>query len=1123
MPELFCPVSPRKASFGGVHHHKAHAVASDVIIEEVAAILEISTSQVNHRASFVQLGGHSLSANLLATACRRRGFKVSVESILTSKFISGIVESARAVKAPKLKLAAGSTLKVPSTPLSPLRSPRRAMHSPLRSSVHHMSSPVSPFEQSFNIVSSEQSGDAPLTEMQLSLIHGSTANPGSNVICFTQTYKTSDIPTVREAWRHVTSIEPIFRSSIDLAYKGRGRMVVSETHSFIWNEVVVRDRNTFEELVTKDPTDASLEPSFEVITLAPEGISTVIWRIHHAFIDGYSAKLVYKKFRAVLNGFSVESGTDFSSVARGLQALQKTTENIHRQFWQRQAAMGEAVGTLALNRPVDASPASAPSQRMASVEARFDIEKLTARARDANVSLATIYNAAWALALSAYTDSDAVVFGVVFSGRNLPLQGAEDTIGPLINTLPLRLFLNQEWSTDEYLRHVFERMVELSTVHSSCPEDGFTRDFSSALAMEFDISLDDDDKAVRPLGSSAFRVISDLPISVVMLPEDGTLRLDYQARSFSKYDMDLLMSAFCSGLSGLLQSTWSVSECLDSLVPNDVKRDVLCLGNAFSKETTPESVTDDLVTLFERAVRNNPTLSAVQKGDVSLTYAELDHQAGLLASKLAKLVNAGDIVCVHADRSINWIIAIYGILKAGAVYSPLDPALPPSIRNDNFQTADAKLFLTPAAKDKGFKPSSCNTCLSIEELLDEAADARPLPHRVRPNPVANAYVCFTSGSTGKPKGVVCHHEGLVAFERDVTVRLMATPGTKVSQLMSPAFDGSIHEIFSTLSYGATLVLAHSVDPFAHLALVNSAIMTPSVAKTLDPEDYPELRTLYLVGEPCPQYVNDMWSSVKNLYNMYGPTEGTGGATIQHMQPGKTVNIGPPKPSSRVYILDRDGRLSPPGVVGEIYLAGVQVARGYIGRPEETAKRFLNDPFIKGARMYRTGDRGVWNAAGEVECLGRNDRQIKLRGFRLDLNDLEVRVVEGVRGATLAAICQKQDYLIAMIQPASLDMNEVRSQLTQCLPAHAVPRDVALVDSFPKTNIGKLDYKAMIDLVKPVVAAAQATGKPLVTETEKTIAEVWRSSLGLADEITIYADSSFKTLGGNSILVSFFFF
>lgn len=270
-----------------------------------------------------------------------------------------------------------------------------------------------------------------------------------------------------------------------------------------------------------------------------------------------------------------------------------------------------------------------------------------------------------------------------------------------------------------------------------------------------------------------------------------------------------------------------------------------------------------------------------------------------------------------------------------------------------------------------------------------------------------------------------------------------------------------------------------------------------------------------MGEPVPQPVNDTWAAQKQLYNMYGPTEGTGGATIQKLEPGKPVTIGVPNPSSRVYILDRHQSLAPPGVVGEIYLAGVQVARGYIGRPDETKNRFFPDHIFgkPGEQMYKTGDRGYWNSTGEVICIGRNDRQIKLRGFRLDLNDLEIRMAQAVPALTAVAIAQKGDYLVAMIQPSTLDIADVRSRISKVLQVHAIPRVIAAVDKFPMTPIGKVDYKA---ISSETIQTSKPVSKQLINANEEILITAWRDALHLGADVVIDGNSNFVDLGGHSL-------
>ena len=272
--------------------------------------------------------------------------------------------------------------------------------------------------------------------------------------------------------------------------------------------------------------------------------------------------------------------------------------------------------------------------------------------------------------------------------------------------------------------------------------------------------------------------------------------------------------------------------------------------------------------------------------------------------------------------------------------------------------------------------------------------------------------------------------------------------------------------------------------------------------------------VYLVGEPVPQFVNDQWSKDKELYNMYGPTEGTCGATIKRLRPGIQVTIGVPNPTTRLYILDHRLDLTLPGVIGEIFLSGVQVANGYLNLPEANQERFMPDKMMcNGETMYKTGDKGCWSASGEVVCIGRNDRQIKLRGFRMDMNDLELRVARAVPEVEAIAIFPQGDHLAAMVQPPHLDVNQLLSRISMILPSHAVPRHVMATEALPTTTAGKIDYKTMSQMIFSV-AARQTRGNS--TKNERMVAAAFKSVLELNKQTVITAHSNFLDLGGNSL-------
>jgi gliotoxin/aspirochlorine biosynthesis peptide synthetase len=248
--------------------------------------------------------------------------------------------------------------------------------------------------------------------------------------------------------------------------------------------------------------------------------------------------------------------------------------------------------------------------------------------------------------------------------------------------------------------------------------------------------------------------------------------------------------------------------------------------------------------------------------------------------------------------------------------------------------------------------------------------------------------------------------------------------------------------------------------------------------------------------------------------MYGPTEGTCGATIKRLKPAEPVTIGGPNPTTRIYILNSRKALVQPGMIGEIYLAGVQVANGYLNLPEQNKERFLTDSICcNGERMYKTGDRGYWSETGEIVCLGRSDREVKLRGYRLDLNDLEIRIAKAVPELEAVAIARKGDQLIAMIQPVTLDTDNFQSRVAKILPPYAVPQQVIPVDRLPMTGAGKVDYNAV---ARGCVAVSKGRLETPRTATEKKVAEAFRYVLRLDDDIPIFATSSFIELSGNSL-------
>lgn len=954
-----------------------------------------------------------------------------------------------------------------------------------------------------------------MTEMQLSLVHSTQATPGCNIISYVETHRPENVPALKREWERALKNEPVFNMSFIIDESG-GFMCENEEQPFVWEETVVEDKLSYQkcrkEAESRPLFNSSVATGFKVITLQSdvESESAIIWQVHHAMIDGVSCDLVRSNVQRLLEGKEIQVGSSFTDFSLQLEALQRQEQESATNFWTRQKESHPNPATELL-LPIPPSSDTDHASELSQVFIDSNIKDLTLYSKRIGVTVASLYYAAWGLVLSKYAGSDHVCFGTVLSGRTLPFDGIQSIVGPTINTLPLNLSLGSCSTVAEYIRLVFSSLLDLTSLQWTKPSHGFSRNFSSAVNIRFE-TVDLAGGSFEPLEQPYNRVVSDFPLHVEV-GRNGRICLTYNTKSFFKAHMEHLGTTLSTALGALLDPNLTLLSCLDSLIGSEQLKVLASMGNWTSESTRHGSVKDDLVSLFSRAAEIDPEATAVEHGSRSLTYGELHRQSSLVAQHLSRFIQPGDVVCVHADRTINWIVAIYAILKASATYCPFDQDIPDAVRSANFTTANAKLFLTGSIAAKSSKPSSCEVCLSVEELLLDSSVTVNNGSR-EPCPESVAYICFTSGSTGKPKGVMCKNRGLVAFQKDLQVRLNARPGWRIAQFMSPGFDGSIHEIFSALSYGSTLILNDASNPFEHLKRCDAAILTPSVAKALEVNEFPNLKAVYLVGEAVPQSVCDTWGARKQLFNMYGPTEATCGATIKALKANEPVTIGVPNPSTRIYILDSNCKPVPWGVIGEIYLAGVQVAAGYVGQPDETARKFLPDsvnPEYEGELMYKTGDRAFWDERGELRFLGRNDRQVKLRGFRLDLDDLEIRMTKADEQCTAIALTVQHDQLVALVQPVGLDLDNFKSQIRQHIPLYALPRHVLAVDSFPTTLVGKLDYKAI-----SAMANLNELNDRIMTLSDERVLAAVKHVLCMPADAEIDTESSFIDMGGDSL-------
>ncbi|MDL2079743.1 amino acid adenylation domain-containing protein [Streptomyces sp. GXMU-J15] len=744
--------------------------------------------------------------------------------------------------------------------------------------------------------------------------------------------------------------------------------------------------------------------------------------------------------------------------------------------------------------------------------------RLRARSRALGVTPAAVFHLAWAQVLARTAGRQDVVFGTVLSGR---LGGADRAVGPAINTLPLRLRVDERGARTALLDCQAELAALLRHEHAPL-----------ALAQRASGV-----QAPTPLFTALLNYRHGAP----QAPRDGWPGIHWEhAEERTNYPLMLAVDdldeefhltvqaatpAEPSRVAALVARAAEVLiEALEErpdtpvagldVLPETERADVL---HRWAGPTTryPDVCLHELV---EAQVRRTPDAVAVTDDHEQLTYAELDTRAARLAARLLTAgVRPDDRVGVHAERGIPLVTALLGVLKAGAAYLPLEPANP----------AERLAFLVRDGAPAAILTDREGACFEDVPTFDirqpdAVADAPP---RTTVGPGNLAYVIHTSGSTGTPKGVMVEHRSVVnrlLWMQDA-YRLGAEE--RVLQKTPYGFDVSVWEFFWPLLTGARLVLARPDghrDP-AYLAeviereQVTTVHFVPSMLRAFlaDPAAAActGLRRVLCSGEALPDSLAAEFHRLlpgTELHNLYGPTEAAVDVTAAPCPPGHPVTLGLPVANTRVYVVDEQGRPAPVGAAGELWIGGVQVARGYLGRPELTAERFLDDPFTEGGRVYRTGDLARRLPDGTLRYLGRTDFQLKVRGIRVEPGEIEAALAAqpGVRDSAVTA---HGEALVAYVT-GDTDPAALRSALAATLPDHLVPSAYVLLDSLPLTPSGKLDRAALP--APDGTALARRPYEAPTGETEETLAAIWAELLGLE---RVGRHDGFFELGGHSLL------
>jgi len=903
-------------------------------------------------------------------------------------------------------------------------------------------------------------------------------------------------------------------------------------------------------LEVETPFDLTRGPLFRVhlLKLDPEQ-HVVVFTGHHIVNDGWSTAVLVKDWAALYNqrkqGGRAElpPAESFCAYATAQAARPASDRAPDESFWL--AKFGDQIPVLDLPsdrpRPARKTYHAAREDFVLDRELVAEVRKAGAKSR---ASLFATLLAAFKVLVFRLSGQADLVIGIPAAGQSV--GGHASLVGHCVNMLPLRSQLKREEPFTDLLARVRTLLLDaqehqdftLGTLLTKLP---ILRDPSRLplISVIFNVDRGMTSDAIGFEGLNVelkanARSFENFDLFLNAVEIDGRVELEAQFNTdlFERATVRRWLEEYRALLADFRAEPTKALGALDVTTP--AERELIAKWNDTRADFPRDACVPDLVSA--QAART-PDAVAVEFEGKSLTYRELDQQSNRLARKLREYgARRGALVGLCLERSLEMFVALVGISKSGAGYVPLDPGYPSE--RLSYMASDAAMpALVTTSKLKTELALPVAQALCIDELPPASpAELEPLPKDdASPEPESVCYVIYTSGSTGKPKGVLVPHRAAVNLISSVARKPGMRSTDTVLGITTLSFDIAVSETWVPLTVGAKIVLV-TRETGSDGALLREVVEKSGVTFIdATPASYRLLigagwqgnsnLTLICTGEALPKdLAGELVKRGGSVWNGYGPTETTVWSTFWQVPAGGAdrVLIGRPVDNTQIYLLDENRSPVPLGATGELYIGGSGVTHGYHGRPDLTAERFLPDPFANdGSKMYRTGDLGRYLASGDLECLGRNDQQVKLRGFRIELGEIEDALAKHP-GVKQAAVILREDrpgdarlvgYLVTESGP--LPPAELRTHLKRTLPEYMVPAAYVTLPRMPLTPSGKVDRRAL-PAPEPSEASPDRAFVAPRTDLEKLLAELWANTLGVG---RVSVEDDFFALGGHSLLAS----